>query len=265
MNEYKSKIIILVIAWCLIISIVPLKSFYNDLKKNKEVKELEKQEKIEDSKKTGEAYNYYGDSQKAAEQYQAAAELSSYDRDLLYRLVSAQTNANQVEEAEKTFAKLERTEKNSADFWNARAVNIHKKPDSLKNIELAVKYLEKSYELAKYKEAPMFLESRASIYLEEYKYYRNRRKYNEQPKKQEEIAKQKFLNAMEDFRQITKKDYFLVESYTDLYNRYNAIAKGVKYKSVFEDRPELDKIPYTEADIERAKTHVGERNYPKKQ
>lgn len=268
MKEYKSLSIVLVCAAAvctfLYFSFDTTKpereSIYNTEKLSPDEKET-----FTESVKTGDAYVYYGDHKKAAEVFEQAAILNPDDRQTLYRLASSQHNSGQYEEAESTLKKLEESEKNNADYWGFRASNISKKPDSLKNIKLAVKYCENAYRLAKYKDSPLFLETRAKIYFEEYKYYRVRRINGAEKTKKEVNAEEKFLNALKDLKTvaISKHDSLYIQMHDDLYNQYRSFPNG-NYKSIYEDLPQLQPVEYTEADIEKIKNNMPQDNFPDK-
>ena len=263
MKEYKNLSIFLACALgvCLVI--------YYGMNTNKPAQEeiydtskLSPQKKTEfiDSVNTGDAYVYYGDNKKAVEEFEKAQQLNPVDRQTLYRLASSQHNSAMYEEAEKTLEKLERMEKNNADFWNFRAANIHKDSSSLKNILLAVKYIEKAYSLAKYKDSWMFLKDRAEIYFEAYKYYKTHENIAEQEK-----FEQKFLSAMQDLKTLAeqKHDSFILQNHDDLYSQYNAFPDG-QYESIYDNMPELGKMEYSQEDIDAFKKNMPQRNFPNK-
>lgn len=268
MKEYKNVSIIM----CLLLAVASF--LYStqkpDKPKNKPLYDTRnltpsKKEVFSDSVKTGDAYVYYGDHKKAIEQFKQAEQLNPKDKQTLYRLASSQHNAGQYEEAEQTLKKLENSERGSADYWAFRAENISKKPDSLKNIKCAVKYLEKAYSLTSYKDLLPFLKTRAEIYLNEYKYYRQKRQTRESVCSAEKIAKEKLLNALNDLQAVAIKnnDSYYKTIHDDLYNQYLFFPDG-KYKSAFEDLPQLDEIEYTQKDIERVKINRPQDNYPDK-
>lgn len=214
----------------------------------------EEKEKFTEAMETADAYVYLGDDKKAVEEFKKAQKLNPNDRQTLYNLASSQHNAKLYEVAEETLSKLEGAEANSPDYWSFRATNIHKKPNSLKNINLAVEYMEKAYNLASYKTSPLFLENRASIYLEQYKYHRQRRTNPDKASRAEITAKNKFLYALRDYKDeaVRQNDQFLLKVHDDMYNQYIAFPDK-KYKSMYSRGFELQKIDYTQDDIEKAK------------
>lgn len=239
--------------------------------KNTEIydtKNLTPEQKVafDDSIKTGDAYVYYGDHEKAVKSFKQSEQLNPQDRQTLYRLASSQYNAKQYQEAEQTLKKLEKSEYNDAGYWSFRAENMSRMPDSLKNIKLAVKYVERAYNLSKYKDSWMFLETRAKIYFEEYKYYKLRRlNGTEDRTKDENKVKEKFLNALNDLNNlaISKNDSLIKAHHDDLYSQYLSFPNGSS-KSDFEDLPELQPVEYSKADIERIKNNRPQDNLPAK-
>lgn len=141
-------------------------------KETRGLSETEKNKIFEDEKLEGDVHYSVNDGEGAVIHYKKAVALNENDKDILYRLAIAQTSAGQYEDAELTYKKIEPMDSDVANFWFHRAGNIHKKPDSFRNIELAVQYAEKAYRLTEYKTDLFLISLLAESYFEQYKYYR---------------------------------------------------------------------------------------------
>ena len=180
-------------------------------------------------------------------------------------MASSQHNAKQYEEAEKTLAKLENLEINSAGYWSFRATNLSYIPTSIENMKNAAIYYEKATQLYISKDDYMIYELKANIYFNLYKYYRAKRS-DSQPASQDELfASKKFFEALAEIKRLSEeRDYYgnIKELYKDLYNKYNAFPHGT-YESKLE--PELPKlIEYTQDDIENNKKNRPQYDFDRK-
>ena len=190
-----------------------------------------------------------GDWSRAIQCYEAAYKINPQDKQVTQDLLSAYLNTKNVDKAEYLFKKTEKEEENNAHYWSLRAENISNKPDSLKNIKLAVNCVDKAYELAQRKNDLFLLSIRAKIYLNEYKYYRLHREKPNLPTKREKAIKEKCRMANNQFRdEILKQNvnYRLAEyEYisSELFNFPN-----IKTPEPYSELPSLDPIPESEAD-----------------
>ena len=227
----------------------------------------ESEEYYQDVMDTANAYVSVGDFQKAAEQYQKAAELSDDDPDTLLRLASSQHNAKQYADAEKTLSVIEYWGSQKDHYWIFRAENMAKNLITIENIDKAIEYSKKADSLITDKENVwLYLTSKAKIYLEKYKYYRSKRENYAPATQEENQAKETFLATLADLENISisRNDRHIMEYRTDLWNQYITFP-NFKYQSEFENAPELEKIPYTQDDIERIKQHRPQDDFPDKQ
>ena len=238
-------------------------------------------EEFKDSVKTGDAYVYYGDHQKAVEEFKKAEQVNPEDKQTLYRLASSQHNAKQYEAAENTLAKLENIENDFDGYWSFRARNLSYIPTSLDNMKKAAVYYEKAAQIYISKDSYMTYELKANIYFNLYKYYRAQRSDTDSATQDEIYASQKFFEALAEIKRIANErkicrdetDRFKgphCEKYYDdikgihdkLYKQYKAFPNG-PYE---QESPtlELQPIEYTQADIEKIKNNRPQYNYPRK-
>lgn len=223
-------------------------------------------EQFNEEMNTANAYITVGDHGKATEHYKKAAEANNDNPETLFRLACSQYNAKQYEDSEKTFEKIEYWGKVRSDYWLIRTENMSNILTSIQNINKAKKYSQKVDSFVTDKEGVyLYLTTKAKIYLEEYKYYRIQRK-NFEPATQKEIdAKETFLATLKDLKEISLKrnDSHIMRIRDDLLLQYQAFP-DFKYESEFDNLPELEKMPYTQEDIERIKQHRPQDDFPQK-
>ena len=261
--------------------------FYDNAKSNRGMEiydtsalSRKQKESFKDAIRTGDAYVYYGDPQKAVEEFKKAELVNPEDKQTLYRLASSQHNAKQYEEAEKTLAKLENLEMNSSGYWSFRAQNLSKIPTSLDNMKRAATYYEKATQIYISEESYMTYELKANIYFNLYKYYRGKRSDVEPATQDEAYASKKFFEALADLKRIANvrkichdetesfkgahchKYYDDIKALHDkLYAKYKAFPNGT-----YVEHPviELQPIEYTQKDIDNFKKNRPQNNYPRK-
>ena len=247
--EYKKYILILFIA----LMIIPVGIFIEHISGKPTKLTQEEQKKYDEAIEKADEHVFFGEDEKTIDTLKEAEKINPEDVQTLYRLSSAQYNAKQYEEAEKTFKKLESSERNNANYWYLRAENISNIPDNLTNIKLAVKYIENCNKKVpvNYEKAPIELETEAKIYLQEYKYYRKLRAEEQPASKNEIAAKTKFLKVIDEFKnnRYCKNDSHWITIRDDLYNQYIFFPNG-NYKSPFNNAPELEKFVPTQEDYE---------------
>ena len=223
-------------------------------------------EQFNEEMNTANAYITVGDHEKAAEHYQKAEKLAPQDIDVAIRLAAAQSNAGKYESAEITLNKIEKACVNRLDYWSLRTENMSNDLISIENINKAIKYSQKTDNLIINKENSWLYQiTKAKIYLAEYKYYRIQRKYYESATQNEIDAKETFLATLKDLKEISLKrnDSDIMRIRDDLLLQYQAFP-DFKYESEFDNLPELEKIPYTQEDIERIKQHRPQDDFPQK-
>lgn len=260
---------------------------YENAKSNRgmeiyDTKKLTTQQKDEfkDAINTGDAYVYYGDSQKAVEEFKKAEHVNPEDKQTLYRLASSQHNAKQYEEAEKTLARLENLESDSSGYWSFRAQNLSNIPTSLDNMKRAADYYEKATQIYISEESYMTYELKANIYFNLYKHYRSQRSDSENATQDEIFASKKFFEALADLKRIANarkicndktesfkgphcyKYYDDIKALHDkLYDKYKAFPNGT-----YVEPPvlELQPVEYTQKDIDNFKKNRPQNNLPRK-
>lgn len=266
MKEINQKsIIVLFVIYTLIVGGYGVFKIISDKVEQKQTNS-QNEEIYNDYLNTANAYITVGDNQKAAEQYAKAAKLKNNKPEILFKVACQQYNAHQYEEAENIFAKIENWGETYSDYWLMRTENMSNILTSIKNINKAKKYSQKMDGFVTNKEDVwLYLTTKAKIYLEEYKYYRIQRK-NYTPITQEEIdAKETFLETLKDLETIAhnRKDSHIMNYRSDLWNQYITFP-DFNYESKFDNLPELEKIPYTQEDIERIKLHRPQDDFPQK-
>lgn len=268
MNKFSK----LIIGLCVLAIILCILNINNEIKSDRgmdiyDTKKLSIVEKksFKESIKTGDAYVYYGDHEKAAKEYKQAEIINPNDKQTLYRLASSQHNAKQYEEAEKTLAKLANLEINSAGYWSFRATNLSYIPTSIENMKKAAIYYEKAAQRYISKDSYMTYELKANIYFNLYKYYRAQRN-DSQPASQDELfASKKFFEALAEIKRLSEdRDYYgnIKELYKNLYNEYNEFPHGTPESKLAQELPRL--IEYTQDDIENHKRNRPRYNFDRK-
>lgn len=236
----------------------------NDYKKEiKQLPEAEKNKIFEDEKLEGDVHRSVNEDEGAIIHYKKALEIKGDDKDVLYRLAIAQTSAGHYEDAELTYKKIEPMDSDVANFWFHRAGNIHKKPDSFKNVELAVQYAEKAYTLTQYKTDLFLISLLAESYFEQYKYYKM---YKPDSEKISYISSQ-LQYAMDKWEYEANKQNNRPSMLQFKYIRdlIDAFPDGVKPNSPFNG--ELQQMSPEEKEVLKAKYRASFNkidNYPKK-
>lgn len=223
-------------------------------------------EQFNEEMNTANAYITVGDHEKAAEHYQKAAKLKNNEPKLLFSVACQQYNSHQYEEAENTFAQIERWGNNRSDYWHIRTENMSNLLTSINNINKAKKYSQKVDSFITDKDGGwLYLVTKAKIYLAEYKYYRIKRKSYEVATQKEIEAKETFLAILKDLETISlnRQDSHIMRQRDDLLYQYQSFP-DFHYESEFDNLPELEKIPYTQEDIERLKQHRLQDDFPSK-
>lgn len=229
--------------------------------------QINNQEQYNDAIDTASAYLLVGDHQKATEQYKKAAKADHNNPETLFKIACFQYNAKKYDAAENTFKQIEKWGETRADYWLIRTENMSNLLTSIKNINKAIKYSHKTDTFVTDKEQSwLYLTTKAKIYLAEYKYYRIKRENYAPATQEENQAKEVFLATLKDIENIarSRSDRHIMEYRTDLWNQYITFP-NFKYQSEFENAPELEKIPYTQDDIERIKQHRPQDDFPDKQ